>query len=358
MAILRTLDLFSGIGGFSLAARMVGGIETQQFVEINPYCQKVLAKNFPGIPCHDDIRTYTAKPGAFDLITGGFPCQDISAAGKQAGIKEGTRSGLFFELMRIIRLVRPRYVALENVSALLANGMDIVLRELSQSGYDAEWSVVSCADVGGVHLRERVWIVADSNGIGYAQPQTWQPSHDEERHDSPCERRRTSELYATVTGCTVATNTAPYRFQGSCHSKNCSRMPRKGLQSQPARVFAVEKSRITANAHNTRLEARQRCSGRQATIGAIERSLCSGNGQDKAQPCVCRNDDGLSARMDRPYLMTLEDLPQLLPYATDSEQVANRKERLEALGNAVVPHVAAIALQRILALELLREVAA
>jgi DNA (cytosine-5)-methyltransferase 1 len=88
--VLRHLDLFSGIGGFSLAAQMVGGIRTEQFVEIDPYCQRVLKKNFPGVPIHDDIRTYTANLGEFDLITFGSPCQDVSFAGKGAGIKEGT----------------------------------------------------------------------------------------------------------------------------------------------------------------------------------------------------------------------------------------------------------------------------
>ena len=94
---LKILDLFSGIGGFSYAAeRIVGGYKTTQFVEIDPYCQSVLRKNFPNTPIHDDIKTFTAKKGQFDVLTAGFPCQDLSVAGRQKGIGEGTRSGLFY----------------------------------------------------------------------------------------------------------------------------------------------------------------------------------------------------------------------------------------------------------------------
>ena len=119
---IRMLDLFSGIGGFSLAARWVGGIETVQFVEKEPFCHRVLAKHWPGVPIHDDICTFTPAAGSADLVVGGFPCQDISIAGRRAGIKDSTRSGLFYELMRVVRLVGPRFVVLENVAAITSGG--------------------------------------------------------------------------------------------------------------------------------------------------------------------------------------------------------------------------------------------
>ena len=119
---LRLLDTFSGIGGFSLAAKWLGGFETIQFVEIDPFCRRVLKKHWPDVPIHHDICNFKPEHGFADVIVGGFPCQDISTAGKQRGIKEGTRSGLFYELMRIIRLVRPRYVVLENVAAIAGAG--------------------------------------------------------------------------------------------------------------------------------------------------------------------------------------------------------------------------------------------
>ena len=167
---LKILDTFAGIGGFSYAAHeLVGGFETTQFVEIDPFCQKVLKKHFPKVPCHDDIKTFTAYPGQYDVITGGFPCQDISVAGRREGITDQSRSGLFYELIRVIRLVRPKFVVMENVAAILNNGLDIVLGELSEAGYDAEWSIISASSLGAAHRRSRWWCVAtvtNSNSEG------------------------------------------------------------------------------------------------------------------------------------------------------------------------------------------------
>lgn len=166
--VLVTLDLFSGIGGFALAGKMVGGFEVTQFVEINPYCQSILAKNFPGVPIHGDIKTYSTSARRIDVVTGGFPCQDISVANTNGRGLEGDRSGLFYEVVRIIRECRPRYVVLENVNALLTarrgRDMGAVLWELSECGYDAEWQTVSAASMGAPHLRKRVFIVAYPNG--------------------------------------------------------------------------------------------------------------------------------------------------------------------------------------------------
>jgi DNA (cytosine-5)-methyltransferase 1 len=154
------IDLFSGIGGFSLAARWTGGIQTVQFVEREPFCQKILRKHWPDVPIHDDICTFNPEPGSADIVCGGFPCQDISTAGKQAGIKEGTRSGLFYELMRIVRMVGPQFVVLENVAAITSNGMDTVLGTLAEAGFDAEWACIPAADLGACHRRDRWWCVA------------------------------------------------------------------------------------------------------------------------------------------------------------------------------------------------------
>ena len=171
---LRMIDTFSGIGGFSLAARWLGGIETVQFVEREPYCHRILAKHWPTVPIHDDICTFNPAPRSADIVSGGFPCQDISAAGKQAGIKQGTRSGLFYELMRVICVVRPRYVVLENVSAILANGLDTVLGELAEAGFDCEWACIPASAVGACHQRSRWWCVAYANNTGVEAPRTEQ----------------------------------------------------------------------------------------------------------------------------------------------------------------------------------------
>jgi DNA (cytosine-5)-methyltransferase 1 len=161
---MRQCDLFAGLGGFSLAASWFG-IETTQFVEIEPFCQSLLAKNFPNIPIHDDITTYHPRLGEFDIITAGFPCQDLSSANPNGRGLEGERSGLFFEAMRIVRTVRPRFLLLENVPALVNRGLDRVLWEIAQSGFDAEWQVVSAASMGAPHRRERIFIIAYTQGL-------------------------------------------------------------------------------------------------------------------------------------------------------------------------------------------------
>lgn len=163
-------SLFSGIGGFDLGFSRAG-IETLWEVEIDPYCRKVLERHFPNAERFADIREcgkHNLRP--VDVISGGFPCQDISQAGKRAGI-DGDRSGLWREYARIIGELRPRYVCIENVAALLGRGLVRVLCDLAALGYDAEWEVISAADVGAPHLRERVWIVAYPNAGRKLQPE-------------------------------------------------------------------------------------------------------------------------------------------------------------------------------------------
>ena len=162
------LDLFSGIGGFALAASWVWAdrLELVGFCEIDPYCQQVLANRWPKVPIFEDIKQLSADQFQdIDLITGGFPCQDISVAGQGRGL-EGERSGLWFEMLRLISRIRPRYALIENVPMLVHRGLGRVLCDLTQVGYDAEWQVISAADVGAPHLRQRIWIVAYPKDAG------------------------------------------------------------------------------------------------------------------------------------------------------------------------------------------------
>ena len=172
MKKLKLLDTFSGIGGFSYAAeKLVGGFETTQFIEIDPYCQKVLKKHWPDVPIHDDIKTFTAKPFQYDVICGGFPCQDLSQAGRKKGITETSRSGLWFQLLRTIRMVRPKYFILENVSAILSNGLDIVLRDIYETGsYECSWATFPASYLGAAHQRDRWYLLGistDTDSFGY-----------------------------------------------------------------------------------------------------------------------------------------------------------------------------------------------
>ncbi len=160
---MKVLDLFSGIGGFSLGLERAG-FETVAFCEIEPYCQAVLKKHWPGVPIYNDVRKLDGKEfRGTDVICGGFPCQDLSAAGKRSGIT-GERSGLWKEYVRIISEVRPKYVVVENVTALLSGGnggwFGTVLGDLAEIGYDAEWHCIPASAVGAPHRRDRVWIVA------------------------------------------------------------------------------------------------------------------------------------------------------------------------------------------------------
>jgi DNA (cytosine-5)-methyltransferase 1 len=160
---LRVLDLFSGIGGFSLGLERTGGFKTVAFCEIEPFPRRVLAKHWPGVPILGDVAE-AEFPDA-DVICGGFPCQDLSSAGKRAGLS-GARSGLYRQLVRAIRVVRPRYAIVENVADLLGLGMGTVLGDLAEAGYDAEWDCIQAAQLGAPHERERVWIVAHPDSQG------------------------------------------------------------------------------------------------------------------------------------------------------------------------------------------------
>lgn len=152
-------SLFSGIGGLDLGLERAG-MECRFQVEINPFCQKVLAKHWPNVPKYGDICGLTGDElERVDLIAGGFPCQDISLAGRHVGI-DGERSGLWVELARIVSVLRPRFVLIENVPALLGRGMGELLGYLASAGMDAEWSTMRACEFGAPHTRARVFIVA------------------------------------------------------------------------------------------------------------------------------------------------------------------------------------------------------
>lgn len=185
MRPLRVLDLFSGIGGFSLGLEATGGFKTVAFCEIDPYCQKVLRQHWPNVPVYPDVRTITRETIQADVLCGGFPCQDISIIGRGVGIS-GERSGLWKAYAAAVGHFRPRLVLVENVGQLTGRGLGVVLGDLARLGYDAEWHCFSAAAIGARHLRERTWIVAYPNRSGLqgharhgarsAQPE-WHPAN-------------------------------------------------------------------------------------------------------------------------------------------------------------------------------------
>jgi DNA (cytosine-5)-methyltransferase 1 len=172
---LRELALFAGAGGGILGGKLLGW-KTVCAVETDPYCASVLVARqndgfLPAFPIWDDVRTFDGKPwrGIVDVVSGGFPCQDISIAGNGAGLA-GEKSRLWFEFQRIIGEVRPVYVFVENSPMLTLRGLDRVLGGLASLGYNAEWGTLGACDVGAPHIRKRIWLLCwDANSIDVVQ---------------------------------------------------------------------------------------------------------------------------------------------------------------------------------------------
>ena len=306
---MRVLDLFSGIGGFSLGLERTG-MRTVAFCEVDPFCRAVLAQHWPGVPIYDDVRTLTAtalrRDGiAVDLICGGFPCQDISHAGKRAGL-EGARSGLWSEYRRLVGELRPRVVVVENVAALLGLGMGTVLGDLSALGYDAVWDCIPASAVGAPHRRDRVWIVA------YA-------ARDEQgRQVERTERERTGagcQPISSPMAHTSGQRDEPLREPRDLAGTG-GQAQGEGHQRERRRRTADGRREDVADANGPRRAQPQWAGEALSGTGSSEPSgpIGGGWGAWLIEPDVGRVADGVPARVDR----------------------------LRALGNAVVPQIPAL----------------
>ena len=337
------IDLFSGGGMFSYAAeKLVGGFETIQFCEIDPYCQKVLKKHWPTVPIHDDIKTYKPEPHSATVIVGGFPCTDISTAGKGLGITKKTRSGLFYELMRVVCLVRPKYVIMENVAAILNNGMGIVLGELSEAGFDAEWSTFRASDyVNACHHRDRWWLLATNRDF------THSTCINKGQEIEICSRGNTTSRSFVTNSDNNGSSTAE-KSRGSektnegIKEREDTTRNSKG-SSQPTNSGAIQfnapnTKSITRNENETIRKfsqsqtqeiSRDRNSGQNTPLWGDPKYYLNQNWREYGvEPAICRTDDGIASGL-----------------------FTNRTERLKLLGNGLIPQCAAIPLQRILDLE-------
>lgn len=210
---MRVLDLFSGIGGFSLGLERAG-METIAFCEIDKFCQKVLKKHWPSIPIHEDIKELEGEKfrGAVDLICGGYPCQPVSVAGKRRG-EEDDRY-LWPEYLRIIREVQPRWIIGENVAGHINMGLDDVLSDLEGEDYTWETFVIPACSIDAPHRRDRVWIVANSNSQRRGAKQE-------------CEQRSSSSPFSG--------NDGQEKFMAnskSKHDRRCFSRKRKGSKSK------------------------------------------------------------------------------------------------------------------------------
>jgi DNA (cytosine-5)-methyltransferase 1 len=286
-------SLFAGIGGLELGLERAG-MKTIWQVECDAYARKVLEKHWPNVARFDDVRTVGAHNlEPVDLICGGFPCQDISIAGKGAGLA-GERSGLWSEFRRLIGELRPRFVLVENVSALLVRGLGDVLGDLAALGYDAEWDCIPAAAVGAPHRRDRLFIVAYANG-------------ESERFQSKSEPggRTSSEPRDDGTQGPVANSDREHGGQG---------WSRRSLVN--GQSGSDESAEAVAHADRERLEGQRDV----ARIFSQEVARVGRSSWWATEPDVGRVAHGVSARVDR----------------------------LRCLGNAVVPQVAEFIGRRIM----------
>ena len=310
------LGLFEGIGGFALAAQMCGW-ETKAWVEIDPFCQAVLKKNFKNAIGYSDIKDFDGKPfrGQIDIITGGFPCQPFSVSGKRQGTED--ERFLWAEFNRIVTEVQPLVVLAENVGGLLSiqNGMvfERVCTDLENQGYEVQPFVIPACAVGAPHRRNRVWIVAHANKCQYC-----------EKRGCTCEKESISREHRTK-NCTI-------RQLGRTISKcvdtaNANSIGHKIERTQLETNRDGQLYETAANALNKLLEGggavdRRQESGQKRGTSFNIGTNCGFDEQwsktwYEVATQFCRVDDGVSRKLDK-----------------------NRNNRLRSLGNAIVPQVA------------------
>ena len=276
-------SLFAGIGGFDLGFERCG-MNCKWQVEIDDYATRILERHWPDVHRERNIKQCGRHNLEWvDVICGGFPCQDISYAGKGAGL-DGERSGLFFEAVRVVRELRPRAVVLENVAGLLTRGLDRVLGTLAEIGFDAEWHCIPAAAVGAPHIRDRVFILAYRN----SEPV------------SPVNAK-----VAELSCGDVANNTSDRRRKRESHQGGCN----QGVEARQERGLS-DSSAFPTDTNIPRLEGQ-----RQVTRRTFAELRDVGDqGWWAVEPDVGRVAHG----------------------------VPNRVDRLRCLGNAIVPQVAEV----------------
>jgi len=293
---LRELALFAGAGGGILGGTLLG-FRTVCAVEIEPYAASVLVARqndgiLPPFPVWDDIRTFDGRPwrGIVDVVSGGFPCQDISPAGKGAGI-DGERSGLWREMARVVREVGPRFVLVENSSMLVSRGLGTVLGDLAEMGYDAEWCVLGADDAGAPHVRKRIWILAHSQqerlerlGRDAGKSKESEPRYGGTLADATQHRRITR---GQGNAEEIEERREPDRGGVDAHVADASRILEGRAEQRPDRKRAGQGGE-SIDAANTDSEQ----------AGRIAESRCQ-CGFWESEPDVGRVAHGVAARVDR-----------------------------------------------------------
>jgi DNA (cytosine-5)-methyltransferase 1 len=327
------LDLFSGIGGFALACRW-NNIQTVGFVEYEDYPRRVLSKQFSGVPLFGDIRDFDATPfRGVDLLTGGYPCQPFSQAGKRKG-KEDVRH-LWPEMFRVITQARPSWVLAENVAGHINLGLDEVLLDLESEGYTCRTLVLPACAKNALHRRDRVWIIAKRNAgdtEGNGGSQVGQVSGRSDSNSRGVCTAASGESRSDVgnpkgnglQGCRI-------RDKGSEHSEEVGQGPAESIGAG-----AGSSSRDVAHSDSKR--GRSRDSKRQDAEDAGQSSRGTEHGTGKPQSNLDGGFDGLSEGLDFPRRWGDGSWEEGVPRVTLERK--NRTHRLKALGNAIVPQIA------------------
>jgi DNA (cytosine-5)-methyltransferase 1 len=286
---MNELALFAGAGGGILGGHLLGW-RTVCAVEWEPYPASVLCARqndgfLPPFPIWDDIQTFDGRPwrGIVDVVSGGFPCQDISAAGKGAGI-DGERSGMWREMARVIREVRPKFVFVENSPMLTSRGLGVVLGDLAQMGFDAKWGVLGAADVGAPHQRDRIWIV------GKMAHTTMSYDATSSRADGCGERTQKQSRGGCGSACNVA-HSKRERLEGfaDCGESQVSRVRSDGALACATRI-RLQGSNIRGCDGESRKERLQ---------SKLARESCGNVRWWATEPELGRVADGVAARVDR-----------------------------------------------------------
>lgn len=307
---MRVLDLFSGCGGFSLGLERAG-METLAFCEFEPHAQAILKKHWPDVPIYNDVRELDGHQfrGSVDLVCGGFPCQDLSTAGKQAGF-DGERSSLYREMLRIISECEPRWAIFENVTGLLTGDggrwFSQFLNDLAKVGYDAEWHCIEAGYIGAPHRRDRVWVIAYRQGGDDRNSQQEQAERQEQEFgESACGDEVPANPDSIGAGDIWSRRTAYNELRHSQEKK-------QGRHNVEHGANGNLKVQIPANANA------QRCQGFAKIANNLKQQVESMRGSEAvarrfhlSEPALCGADDGVSGRLDR----------------------------LRRLGNAVVPQI-------------------
>jgi len=333
---LKVLDLFSGIGGFSLGLHSTGIFETTKFVEFDSFCQKVLNKNFPNIPIEGDIRNVKGQEFEADVITGGFPCQPFSVAGKQKGTNDNRY--LWPEMFRLIKEIKPEFVIGENVQGLinLQNGMVLrqVQDQLEGEGFEVQCFLIPASGIGAWHQRNRVWIVGHSkhNGLLAAEKRC----RDQEINGRSQEgQKETIELERT-SGSRNDENVSNTQSigTGECRDTN-QKEGREGCSS-------TQSNGQRSNVSNTISELRDGCSSTTRDSGEEFIGLECSEGwhwnEVRGQTERC-SEQGQSTH--RTWWQIESDLCGI-PHGISRVVDKNRSNRIKSLGNAIVPQIARI----------------